>query len=299
MIQCNIRDITERRRAEEALQDSEARYQRISEAITDYIYTVRVADGRAVETKHGPGCLAVTGYQMKEFAADPFLWFRMVAAEDRPKVEEQARRILAGEDPPPIEHRIVHKNGTERWVRNTFVPHRDERGALVTYDGLIQDITERKQAEEALRESEERYRQLFELESDAIVLVDRETHRYVDVNRAAQQLYGYSREEFLQMTPEDVSAEPEKTRDHIDAADADVPLRWHRNNNGERFAVEINANQIIHRGRRTALVALRDITERKLAEEALRRERRHAFARLSEAASDSRSAFSQARSFIA
>ncbi len=270
VIQCNIRDITERRRAEIALRESEVRYQRISEAITDYIYTVHIVDGRTVETKHGPGCLAVTGYQMKEFAADPFLWFRMVAAEDRPLVEEQARRILAGEDSPTIEHRIIHKNGTVRWVRNTFVPHRDEHGALVTYDGLIQDITERKQAEEALRDSEKRYRQLFDLESDAIVLIDRETHRYVDVNQTAQQLYGYSREEFLQMTPEDVSAEPEKTRNHIDSADVHVPLRWHRRKNGERFAVEINANQIVHRGRRTALVALRDITERKRAEEVLR-----------------------------
>ena len=129
----------------------------------------------------------------------------------------------------------------------------------------------RKQAEEAVRESEARYRQLFDLEADAIVLVDSETHRYVDVNQAAQRLYGYSREEFLQMTPEAVSAEPEKTQAHIDAGDGHVPVRWHRKKNGGRFAVEINANQIIHRGRRTALVALRDITARLQAEEALRK----------------------------
>ena len=140
-------DITERKQAEDALRESEERYQRITEAITDYIYTVRVADGSAAETTHGPGCIAVTGYRANEFSNDPFLWFRMVAAEDRPEVEEQARLIMAGEDPPPITHRIVHKNGTVRWVRNTFVPHRDEHGALLAYDGLIQDITERKQVE--------------------------------------------------------------------------------------------------------------------------------------------------------
>src|SRR5208283_4693953 len=60
-----------------------------------------------------------------------------------------------------IEHRIVHKNGMVRWVRNTFVPHRDERGALVSYDGLIQDITGRKHAEEALGRSEATLRSLF------------------------------------------------------------------------------------------------------------------------------------------
>jgi PAS domain S-box-containing protein len=167
-----ISDITGRKRSEEALKESEVRYHRISEAITDYIYTVRVADGRAVETTHGPACLVVTGYQVKDFANDPFLWLRMVAAEDRPKVEEQARRILAGEDPPPIEHRIVHKNGTERWVRNTFVPHRDEHGVLVAYDGLIQDITGRKQAEEALRWSETQLHVILESTADGLLAVD-------------------------------------------------------------------------------------------------------------------------------
>ncbi|MEI6389581.1 MAG: PAS domain S-box protein, partial [Verrucomicrobiota bacterium] len=149
-------DITERKRAEAELRESEERYQRIAETITDYIYTVRVAAGRAAETTHGPGCLPVTGYQAQEFVNDPFLWFRMVLAEDRPKVEEQARQILAGESPPFLEHRIVRKNGTVRWVRNAFVPHRDEHGTLLSYDGLIQDITERKQAEAALRENRQR-----------------------------------------------------------------------------------------------------------------------------------------------
>ena len=155
----------ERKRAEEALRESEERYHRITEAITDYIYTVRVVDGRAAETTHGPGCLAVTGYQANEFANDPFLWFRMVVTEDRPEVEEQARRILAGKDPPPIEHRIVHKKGTVLWVRNTFVPHRDEHGALVAYDGLIQNITERKLAEAQRAEMESQNLQLQKAES--------------------------------------------------------------------------------------------------------------------------------------
>ena len=138
------------------------------------------------------------------------------------------------------------------------------------YSTARRELTQRKQAEEALRESEERYRQLFELAADAVILVDSETHRYVDANQAAQRLYGYSREEFLRMGPENVSAEPERTRGHIDAGDVHVPLRWHRKKNGERFAVEITASQIIHRGRRTALVTLRDVTARQQAELAAR-----------------------------
>ena len=146
------------RHVEQALQDSEDRYARIIRAVTDYIFTVRVEGGRAVATTHGPGCLAVTGYKPQDFTDDPTLWLSMVVAEDRSAVLEQARRILAGEVPPPIEHRIVHRIGTERWVRNTFVPHRDEHNVLVAYDGLIQDITVLKQTELALAHSEARLR---------------------------------------------------------------------------------------------------------------------------------------------
>src|SRR5678815_4035058 len=74
----------------------------------------------------------------------------MIHVDDRPAVLERASRILRGEDAPPLEHRIIHKNGTERWIRNTTVPRKDAHGRLVAYDGLVDDITERKQAEERL-----------------------------------------------------------------------------------------------------------------------------------------------------
>ncbi|MDI1250958.1 MAG: PAS domain S-box protein [Lacunisphaera sp.] len=146
-------DVTERKRAEAALRESEERYQRITEAITDYIYTVEVADGRAVKTTHGPGCLAVTGYTAGEFAADSRLWLNMVVADDQAAVQRHADRILAGDAPTPIEHRLIHKNGSVRWVTSTIVPHRDADNVLVAYDGLIHDVTERKGAEIALSDS--------------------------------------------------------------------------------------------------------------------------------------------------
>jgi len=144
-------DITERKLAEIALRESEKRYRRITEAITDYIYSVRIEDGRIVETIHGPGCVAVTGYTTEEFSADPYLWVKMIVPEDRVVVEEQARKILAGQTEQAIEHRIIRKDGIERWVRNTPVPKTNKDGKLLGYDGLIQDITERKHMEEQLR----------------------------------------------------------------------------------------------------------------------------------------------------
>lgn len=145
-----VTDITERKRTEEALRESEMRYRRISDAVTDYIFTVRIEDGQAVETTHSPASAAVTGYTSEEFASDPGLWIRMVPEEDREAVLRQASRIISGKDTEPLEHRIVRKDGNMRWVRNTPVPHRDARGKLVSYDGLIRDITEQRQLESQL-----------------------------------------------------------------------------------------------------------------------------------------------------
>ena len=187
----NIQDIHARKTAEVALQESEKRFQQITAAVTDYIYTVRVVDNRAVDTIHGPGCQAVTGYQPEDFAKDPFLWFRMVAPADQTMVERQARQILIGQESTAIEHRIIHKNGAERWVKNTFVPHHDIHGILTSYEGLIQDITERKQAEEALRLSEFRWK--FAIEGAGDGLWDRDvTSNTVFYSRRWKEMLGYA-----------------------------------------------------------------------------------------------------------
>lgn len=148
------RDITERKRAEEALLDSEKRYRHLVESVTDYIYTVRVENGRPAETTHSPGCLAVTGYRPEDYASEPLLWHRMIHEEDREAVSEQAERILSGEPVSSFEHRILHKDGSVRWVKHTPVPRYDEKGVLIAWDGLISDITERKRLEEQLRQAQ-------------------------------------------------------------------------------------------------------------------------------------------------
>src|SRR3989304_1314783 len=101
--------------------DAVNRYQNLINYLTDYIYTVIIKDGVAVETIHGPGCVSVTGYTSEDYKKDPELWYRMVHNKDREKVLEQARLALAGEEVSSIEHRIIHRDGTVRWVKNKIV----------------------------------------------------------------------------------------------------------------------------------------------------------------------------------
>jgi len=147
-------DITEQKEMEEALRKSSERFRRITEAITDYIYTVRVENGRPAETNHGEACVAVTGYTSREFAEDPYLWIKMVNEEDRDLVRKQAEDVLSGKDPEPIEHRIIRKDGSIRWVESSVVPHYGRGGDLVSYDGIIKDIDERKKEQQVLTERE-------------------------------------------------------------------------------------------------------------------------------------------------
>ncbi len=126
----------------------EKRYERLINFLTDYIYTVKIENGKVVDTFHGPGCVNVTGYTSEDYKKDPELWFRMVHQADSEKVLAQARRALSGEDVETIEHRIIHRDGSIRWVRNSIVITRDEFGNPVYYDGLINDITNLKEAEE-------------------------------------------------------------------------------------------------------------------------------------------------------
>ena len=143
-------DITERKQAAQALQESEARYKRITEGLTDYQYMVRIENGRAVETRQSAACVTVTGYKAEEFSANPNLWIQMVVPEDRDMVTQRVTQILAGTDAPPLEHRIIRKDGAIRWVNDTTILFKDAAGKLLSYDGVIKDITERKNAEEAL-----------------------------------------------------------------------------------------------------------------------------------------------------
>ncbi len=189
--QVMFRDISQRKKTLSALEESERRYRRLIESVTDYIYTVQIENGRPVQTYHGPGCEGVTGYTPEEYAADPELWFRMIYDDDKPLVKQQMDNVIKGSDYSPLEHRIIHKSGSVLWVRNTPVPRFDDRSRLLAYDGLVIDITERKIAEEALRETEERFRTFVE-SVDEMVYYQGLDGRLSMMNSAIERITGYT-----------------------------------------------------------------------------------------------------------
>jgi len=117
------------------------------EYLTDYIYTVSIEDNKVIDTYHSSGCVAVTGYTSEDYENDSDLWLRMVHKEDKDIVVDQAKRATAGENVKPLEHRIIHKDGYIRWVKNSIVLSKDNNGKVLFYDGIINDITELKNAE--------------------------------------------------------------------------------------------------------------------------------------------------------
>jgi len=138
---------------------------------------------------------------------------------------------------------------------------------------LKRQIQKRKRIEQTLQESEENYRHLFQTITDAIMLFDAETRQFIDVNDAALSLYGYRREEFLKLTHQDITSEPENSdatiRQTLEGTLARIPVRYHKKKDGSIFPVEISTSTFTSRNRKVLCGVIRDITERKRAEEEL------------------------------
>ncbi len=265
------------------LQRNEERYRCIVEAVTDYIYTVKIEDGCPVETKHNPTCVAVTGYTSDEFNANPFLWIHIVHEEDRDAVIKQAERVTKGEPAKPLEHRIIHKNGLIRWVKNTSVVCYDEQGRLVSYDGVISDITERRQAENKLIESEEHLITLINALPDVIFLKDGKG-RWLVTNAAAQKLFQLDNIDWQGKTElelAEIQPHLHLQQAHITCKDSD-DAAWAHGKRFDRIEIIEDDKELIHffevtkiplftpSGKRKGIVIIgRDITERKNLEKQL------------------------------
>jgi two-component system, sensor histidine kinase and response regulator len=270
-------DINERKYAEDALKANEERFKHLVESVTDYIYTVKIENGHPVATTHGPGCVTVTGYTSDEYASDPYLWYRMIHTEDRQRVTDRTDQLFAGKDVTPLEHRIIHKDGSIRWVRTTHVLRRDDEGRLVSYDGLIADITERKRAEEALKTSEERFRALVEKSGEIISLTD-SRHERIYVSPSVKNILGYSVEDYRALKWSDVCHPDEfpileKNRlwmlEHPGETVNFISRLRHKDGSW-RWMESAARNLLENPSVQAIVVNYHDITERKNAEEALK-----------------------------
>ncbi len=137
---------------------------------------------------------------------------------------------------------------------------------------LVAVSLRRKKAEQELRESEEKYKTLFKIIPDIIYIIDRESGKIEEVNDQAIKHYGYSHSEFMGLRHIDVSYEPEKTSGAAKSLKKriDIPVRYHKRKDGSVFPLEITASPFEIKGREKIIAVARDITERKMAEEALK-----------------------------
>ena len=218
----------------------------------------------------------LTGWNQKEARGRPLEdVFNIINEETRKKVEDPVAEVIRkGTIVGLANHTVlIARDGTEIDIDDSGAPIRNEKGDIIGVVLVFRDMREVRQARRKIRASEKKYSHLFSTISDAIMLFDPETRKISDVNDAALDLYGYSREEFSTLTQTDITAEPDESDRTIKqtiAGEIDrVPLRYHKKKNGTIFPVEISSS-IMKLGEETVLCGvIRDITERKQAEEAL------------------------------
>jgi len=272
----SFQDITERKNMEKVLRDSEAHYRLLTEDVTDVVWK---QDGNNRFTYLSPADERLRGFSSEEVLGHHV--FDILTDEGIEVVKEKTRqRAIKKEDDAAsdiltyeVQQRC--KNGSLVWTEVISTAEYDANGTITGYHGISRDISNRKQADEALRKSEERYRFMYVNSPQPMYIFDIETLAFIEVNQAMVNHYGYSREEFLHMTikdirpPEDVEAliaDIEKAKQSYD-----IRGEWrHIKKNGEQILVEITSQPVNYNGRDARHILVNDITERKRAEEELK-----------------------------
>src|SRR5688500_9813681 len=178
------------------------------------------------------------------------------------------------QDASEFRHQFVARSATgeDRWLDLIISPIKDKLDETIGFRGLARDITERKRFEEALRDSEERYRLLFESTPQPIWVYNEDTLAFLAVNEAATRIYGYTRDEFLAMTINDLRQQVDiPTLMNKNAEDPDelvISSPWrHRTRDKRTIYVEMTSHPVVFDGKHSKLVIVNDVTERKLLDE--------------------------------
>jgi PAS domain S-box-containing protein len=261
-------DLTERKQAERALRESEERFRRLAENERDIIYCYRL-DPPGYEYV-SPAMLTLTGYHPEECYANPDIGFEIVHPDDRARLE----RVLRDQRTEPNVYRCIRRDGKVVWMEDRFVLVRDDEGRVVAFEGVVRDITAQKRAEEELRESEARFRALFDNSVVPMIVFDDE-RRFLDANAAACALVGLSLEEMLQLRIDDLSESEEEAERFQQALTREGQLEGQyriKARDGAVREVEFHAKANVQHGRHLALSY--EVTERKQLEAQLRQAQR-------------------------
>src|SRR5215217_6979160 len=260
------RDITERKQAEEV----RARLAAIVESSEDAIIG-KTLDG--IITSWNRGAQKIYGYSSEEVIGRPI---NILVPPDRPneipKILEKLRR---GEAIEHYETVRTTKDGRRVDISLTISPIKDSSGDIVGASTIARDITERKRAEEALKQSELLYHTVVKQARENIFLVDAETRRIVEANPAFQETLGYTEEELRSLTLYDIIAADRKSIDRnirrvLEHKHRLLGERKYRRKDGSLVDVEVSASTILRNGRETLCTVAHDVTERKRTEEAQR-----------------------------
>ncbi|MDY6794949.1 MAG: PAS domain S-box protein [Actinomycetota bacterium] len=218
------------------------------------------------------------GYTEGELVGGNLLELGILHYDDYEKAMKGVSAVFGGQDVYTEELRLTHKDGRVMEAEITGTPLRNEEGEIVAIMDVVSDITDRKRAEEALKESAATYREIFNAANDAMFVHDGETGDIVDVNIKATEMLGYCAEELRDIEVGDFSSgEPpytnEKALELIRKTSAGEPqlVEWRfKDKGGRRFWGEVSLKRAIIAGNERVLAVVRDVTDRKMGEEALK-----------------------------
>jgi PAS domain S-box-containing protein len=263
-------DFSERKKVELEIARRKAEFEAMFNSISDAVVFV---DQQRRIIMVNKAFTEIFGYRLDEISGKTTQFFYADPGDYQDQGNKRYR-IGAPIDSPLYEINYRRKDGSVFPSETMGSEVKDEAGNTIGFLGVMRDITQRKKAELALKESEEKYSKIFNNEIDAIVLFDGETQKIIDANGAFLRLYNYTHEEALQLKAEDISCEPEKTIATIQktsrGGNLRIKRRVHKKKGGEKIMVNIGAFPIMLQNKKAIFSRIQDITEHVEAEKELR-----------------------------